>query len=185
MSPEDLQCSRKTFMVHQTFVWWALYILFKFVKSLIRHLAHAIGNVRHVRWFSWTLDLCYVRWDADIIDSCSFDPALWWLQHWLLGADQDGIIKWKHFLRQWPFVRGNHWLPVNSPHKGQWHGALTFTLIHAWTNGWVNNRDASDLRCHHTHYDVTVMILDKELVTQNQTGNSPLWISEMQSSLAM
>ena len=49
------QCSWKTFMVHQTFVQWALYILFKFVKSLIRHLGLAIGNVRHVRWFSWTL----------------------------------------------------------------------------------------------------------------------------------
>ena len=49
------QCSWKTFMVHQTFVWWALYILFKFVKSLVRHLGLAIGNVRHVRWFSWTL----------------------------------------------------------------------------------------------------------------------------------
>ena len=52
-----VQCSWKTFMVHQTFVQWALYILFKFVKSLIRHLGLAIGNVRHVRWFSWTL-LC-------------------------------------------------------------------------------------------------------------------------------
>ena len=50
------QCSRKTFMVHQTFVRWALiYILFKFVKSLIRHLGLAIGNVRRVRWISWTL----------------------------------------------------------------------------------------------------------------------------------
>ena len=49
------QCSQKTFMVHQTFVWWALYILFKFVKFLIGHLGLAIGNVRHVRWFSLTL----------------------------------------------------------------------------------------------------------------------------------
>ena len=49
------QCSWKTSMVHQTFVQWALYILLKFVKSLIRHLGLAIGNVRHVRWFSWTL----------------------------------------------------------------------------------------------------------------------------------
>ena len=49
------QCSWKTLVVHQTFVQWALYILFKFVKSLIRHLGLAIGNVRHVRWFSWTL----------------------------------------------------------------------------------------------------------------------------------
>ena len=52
-----LQCSWKTFMIHQTFVRWALYSLFKFVKSLIRHLGPAIRNVRHVRWFSWTLVL--------------------------------------------------------------------------------------------------------------------------------
>ena len=47
-------------MIHQTFVWWALYtlyILFKFVQSLIRHLGLASGNVRCVRWFSWTLQL--------------------------------------------------------------------------------------------------------------------------------
>ena len=33
-----------------------------------------------------------------------------------------------------------------------------FTLICAWINGWVNNRDAGDLRRHRAHYDVTVMI---------------------------
>ena len=31
--------------------------------------------------------------------------------------------------------------PVNSPHKGQWCGALMFSLICAWTNGWINNRE--------------------------------------------
>ena len=34
------------------------------------------------------------------------------------------VIKWKHFPRYWPFVRGIHWSPVNSPHKGLWRGAL-------------------------------------------------------------
>ena len=29
--------------------------------------------------------------------------------------------------------------------------------ICTWTNGWANNRDASDLRRHGTHYDITVM----------------------------
>ena len=38
----------------------------------------------------------------------------------------DGVIKWKHFPRYWPFVRGIHRSPVNSPHKGQWRGALMF-----------------------------------------------------------
>ena len=47
--------------------------------------------------------------------------------------------------------------PVDSPHKGQWRGALLFSLICAWTNGSVNNRDAGDLRRHHAHRDVTVM----------------------------
>ena len=32
----------------------------------------------------------------------------------------------KHFPRYWPFVRGIHRSPVNSPHKGQWRGALMF-----------------------------------------------------------
>ena len=31
----------------------------------------------------------------------------------------DDVIKWKYFLRCWPFVRGIHWSPVNSPRKCQ------------------------------------------------------------------
>ena len=66
-------------------------------------------------------------------------------------------FKWNHFPRYWPFVRAIHRWPVNSPHKGQWRGALMFSLICAWINGWVNNRDAGDLRRYSVHYDVTVM----------------------------
>ena len=40
----------------------------------------------------------------------------------------------------WTFARRIHRSPVNSPHKGQWRGALMFSLICARTNGWVNNR---------------------------------------------
>ena len=63
----------------------------------------------------------------------------------------------KHFPRYWPFVRGIHRSPVNSPHKGQWRGALMFSLICAWINCWANNRKAGGLRRHRAHYDVTVM----------------------------
>ena len=65
----------------------------------------------------------------------------------------DNVIKWKHFPRYWPFLRS----PMNSPHKDRWCGALIFSLICAWINGWVNNREAGDLRRHRVHYDVTVM----------------------------
>ena len=61
----------------------------------------------------------------------------------------DDVIKWKHF----PRYRS----PVNSPHKGQWHGALMSSLICARISGWVNSREAGDLRRHRVHYDVTVM----------------------------
>ena len=61
------------------------------------------------------------------------------------------------FPRHWPFGRGIHRSPVNSPHKGQWRGALMFSLICIWINSWVKNRDAGDLRRHLAHHDVTVM----------------------------
>ena len=53
----------------------------------------------------------------------------------------------------WGFLHS----PVNSPHKGEWRGALMLSLICAWINGWVNNSKAVDLRHHRAHYDVTVM----------------------------
>ena len=40
----------------------------------------------------------------------------------------DDVIKWKHFPRYRPFV----WEIYTSPHKGQWRGALMFSLICAW-----------------------------------------------------
>ena len=82
----------------------------------------------------------------------------------------DDVIKWNHFPRYWPFVRGIHRLPVNSPHKGQWRGALMFSLICARTKSWVNNCEAGDLRCHHAHYDIIVMIFqhqDDAVITNN------------------
>ena len=52
-------------------------------------------------------------------------------------------------------VRGIHRIPVNSPHKDQWRRALMFSLMCAWINGWVNNRDwwfettSCSLWCHY------------------------------------
>ena len=52
---------------------------------------------------------------------------------------------------------GNPPSQVDSPHKGRWRGTIMFPLMCAWINGWTNNGDAGDLRCHRAHYDVTVM----------------------------
>ena len=70
----------------------------------------------------------------------------------------DDVIKWKHFRVAghlcWEFT-GDRWIPLTL--EGQWRGALTFSMMCAWTNGWVNNRDADDLTRHRAHYDVIVM----------------------------
>ena len=75
-------------------------------------------------------------------------------------------IVWQFFLAWWrhqmetfsallAICAGNS--PGNSSHKGQWRGALVFSLICVWINGWVNNGEAGDLRRNHAHYDVIVM----------------------------
>ena len=55
---------------------------------------------------------------------------------WLPGLHHDEVIRWKHFPRNRPFERGIHRSRVNSPHKGQWPGALMFSLICAWITAW-------------------------------------------------
>ena len=52
----------------------------------------------------------------------------------------------------------------HSPHNGQWRGASMFSLICVWINGWVNNREAGDLRRNRAHYDVIVMIWDSNYI---------------------
>ena len=97
------------------------------------------------------------------------------------------IVCWNRLFRRRPKKTSKHRVaglcegnpPVDSPHKGkwrgalmfsvistwtcgfthkyQWSGALMFSLVCAWTNGSANNQDASDLRLHRAHYDVTLM----------------------------
>ena len=106
--------------------------------------------------FHWYMLSCF------ILSLCSLNNKTWLCSNpgslcEILQILHDDVIKWKHFPRYWPFVRGTHRSPVNSPHKGQWSGVFMFCLISAWMNGWVNNRVADDWRRHRDHYDVTVM----------------------------
>ena len=71
------------------------------------------------------------------------------------------ITLWRHQMERFSaslaLCGGIHRSSVNSPHKGQWRGALMFSLICAWINGWVNNRETGDLRRHRAQYDVLVI----------------------------
>ena len=105
-------------------------------------------------WFRWWL----VPYGTNPLPELRLATRHWDLVAFTRGKHYD-VMKWKYFPRYCPFVRGIHRSPVNSPHKGQWRGALMFSLICAWINGWINNREAGDLRRHRSHYDVTVVNL--------------------------
>ena len=94
-----------------------------------------------------------------------------------------GVIKWKHFLSYWPFVRGIHWSPMDSPNKGQWRGALMFSFMCAWSNGWANSPDARDLRRHGVHCDITVMIRSQTLCINDDIQLPVItdWLSDSHS----
>ena len=67
--------------------------------------------------------------------------------------------------------------PVNSPHKGQCRGPLVFSLICVWINGWVNNREAGDLRRYRAHYDVIAMWMVHVWTNHMEiTGNKYRWL---------
>ena len=79
-----------------------------------------------------------------------------------MNAPHDDVIKWKHFPRNWPFVRGiyrSRWIPHTKASVAElWF----FCLICIWINVWVSNLNAGYLRRYRGHYDVIVMTRSAE-----------------------
>ena len=118
-------------------------------------------------WFA--IDgVCYVT----LCSTWIFHEQRW--IHVVSWIGKVGVIKWKHFTRYWPFVRGIHRSRLNSHHRGQWRGTVMFPLILAWTKVCASNRDTGDLRGHSAHYNVTVMgsppYCRKLAITRNYLG---------------
>ena len=64
---------------------------------------------------------------------------------------------WRHQMETFSALlsisSGNSPVPGEFPtHKGQWRGALMFSLMCVWINGWINNGKAGDLRRYRAHY---------------------------------
>ena len=111
---------------------------------------------------AFVIDTVYTKWDFMrryfiVILSCIYYVCFFNYMYQWFFMPHDDVIKWKLFPRYWPFMRGIHRSPVNSPQKGQWRGALMFSLICAWINRWINNGEAGYLIRYRPRYDVIVM----------------------------
>ena len=102
------------------------------------------------------------------------------LSHWQLEKSW-----WRHQMETFSALlgicAGNSPNPVNSPRRGKWRGAFMFSLICAWIDDWVNNREAGDLRRHRGHYDVNVMILLRYLYMEQPCLIPSRWIHSRNS----
>ena len=79
------------------------------------------------------------------------DLVYWRMYH-------DDVIKWKHFRESDPLYgefTGNRWIHLTKASDAE---LWCFLWSAPWINGWVDNREAGDLRCHRAHYDVIVMM---------------------------
>ena len=124
----------------------------------------------------WTLMITpFKTWSGWLIESFSLIDAIWrrrtgWVN--MVQVMPCCVEAPTHYLNQGSWWRHqmetvsallaicavNSPVPGEFPHKGQWRGALMFSLIWARINGWVNNPEAGDLRRHPTHCDVIVMV---------------------------
>ena len=86
---------------------------------------------------------------------------------------------WRHLMDTFSVLlefTSHRWIPLTKASD------VKLSMIWAWSNGWVNNGDAGDLRHHHAHYDVTVMgnvfqnVCEAIIFTMDQL--SPLWQTE-------
>ena len=134
----------------------------------------------------WNLSLHFVPgvdgWADIFYQKCS-RHKITIFRRWMLISGRlkhDDVIKWKHFLRYWPFVRGIHRSPVNSPHKGQWRGAFMFSLIclnkrlskQSW--GWWFETTLRQLWCHSNDNNITDICIGC-IIWSTANGQSGIW----------
>ena len=111
------------------------------------------GTICSIVLYDKTRQMC------NMIIPVSYDKFTIHCRHWSIPCSPWWRHQMETFSALLALCAGNSRSTVKSPHKGQSHGALMFSLICAWTNSWVNNRESGDLGRQSAHSDVSVMPL--------------------------
>ena len=82
--------------------------------------------------FTLLLDIIISRMSSDINNTLPLIPRLYRNDSWNLEkyCNHDDAIKWKHFPRNWPFMRWIHRPPINSPTKASDAELWCFLNLH-------------------------------------------------------
>ena len=70
---------------------------------------------------------------------------------------------------------GNPTVTSDSPYKDQSQGALMFSLICTWTNGWANNWDANECKCKLKGYNKFLNRIRNSLRGRQLSGCWEIW----------
>ena len=130
-----------------------------YLWDIFRTKTKATPALTRRRWSSqhskscWCRRICLEGW-REVPDCCHTKYSYW--RQAVSGGTAENITmmtssNWNIFRVTGPLWRESL-SPVDSPHKGQWCGALMLSLICTWTNVWVNNLDNGDLRRDRAHY---------------------------------
>ena len=142
----------KLFTWQLTMLWWLLHLIGEFDQIAVKNSICMHFSSYFNAMSMDIVKLTEISLQGKQISICDSDDNrmldLPWIIHTvhvlLCIIVYDDVIKWKHFPRYWPFVRGIHRSPD-----------VFFDL--RLTNSWAENGDAGDLRRNRAYYDVIVM----------------------------
>ena len=118
----------------------------------VKHISKSFRLLMILRRVCWSA--FFSKWR--IIRRCNTSTVSW--------TNEYRISWWRHPLETFSALLAI--CARNSPVTGEFPAKRPVTqsfdvsLICAWINGWINNREAGDLRRHRTHYGVTVMLFE-------------------------
>ena len=138
---------------------WSMAKFLHFSHWNIMNILSIITNSQYLSFLSKysqkMLRSTFLLWNGAFWDICLLHCGIWLSSYCNTKFSQDwfrhqAIID--YLLQSWSIINEVFWHSFEGSHR-----ALMFSLICAWMNDWVNNREAGDLRHHRAHYDITLM----------------------------
>ena len=145
---------RNTFILldYQGIICSTLSVCVPIVASVICLTPKPIALISHTEGPDSSWNIMGSRLGVFIVSGSSVFPCTMAIT-FVMGTF-DTLPWWRHQMEAFFRVTG----PLCGGYKSQWRGALMFPLTCVSINGWINNREAGDLRRYRAHSDVIVML---------------------------